>query len=79
MWVFSYFSFAFQILVFSVFLRLIMVEPISIIAIGLGTVTIITSILATMGIIVAPEVSSPADKYVNIKYYDHPYDRIENL
>jgi len=56
-----------------------MVEPITMIAISAGAVLIISSIMATIGIMLAPVVSSPADKYVHINYYDPPHDRIEEF
>ena len=47
-----------------------MIDPISIFAISAGAVLIVSSLLATLGIVVAPAVSTPSDKYAHIRYYN---------
>jgi hypothetical protein len=46
-----------------------MIDPISIIAISAGAVLLVSSLLATFGVVIAPVVSTPADKYAHIRYF----------
>jgi hypothetical protein len=41
-----------------------MVEPVTITLIAVGTAMILASVIAALGIALAPAVSSPEDKYV---------------
>ncbi len=50
-------------LIFS-FFPLTMVEPVTITLIAVGTAMILASVIAALGIALAPAVSSPEDKYV---------------
>jgi hypothetical protein len=46
-----------------------MVEPLTMMALGAGIVTVVTSLAATLGITMAPEVSLPEDKYSGMNDY----------
>jgi hypothetical protein len=54
-------------------------EPITIIAVGVGTLMIVTSVLAALGIIIAPAVSSPEEKYFYRDKYPETVERTINF
>ena len=55
-----------------------MVEPVTITVVVVGTVMLVSTVIAAMGVVLAPTVSTPEDKYRSREYRNYKDSRERN-
>jgi hypothetical protein len=56
-----------------------MVEPVTITVLAVGTVMLLSTIVAAMGVALAPTVSSPEDKYLHRDDHRLAYEKLVDV